>query len=218
VSPRPAQDDAREPSSPNTTSLTSKSGRTSALATELHEPPADNSSHAIVPEDDRAEHIAKSIEDVVRLETRDQMGFSQRVASVVTAIAGSMLFVWLNIAWFATWIIINVAFSDPFDPFPFTFLTMIVSLEAIFLSVFVLITQNRQALQADRRAKVDLEVNTVAEQEVTKLIGMVEQIHDHLGIKEPDDPELRAMKQPTAVEELADAVEEAEKEAKSAVK
>lgn len=77
----------------------------------------------------------------------------------------SMLFVWLHVAWFGVWIVLNEAGVFDFDEFPFGFLTMIASLEAIFLSTFVLVSQNHQALQSDRRAKVDLQVNMVAEQE-----------------------------------------------------
>lgn len=95
------------------------------------------------------------------------------------------------------------------DPFPFNFLTMTVSLEAIFLSTFVLMSQNRQAIQADKRAKVDLQINLIAEQEVTKAIELITAIHDHLGIARKD-PELRDMQQPTHVEHLVEAVDEAE--------
>ncbi|MGH9195748.1 MAG: DUF1003 domain-containing protein, partial [Acidimicrobiia bacterium] len=78
------------------------------------------------------EHIATTIEEIARLESRDhdQMGFSDRVASKVTAFSGSMLYVWLHVAWFAIWIIANVSLLifAPFDPYPFGLLTMVVSL------------------------------------------------------------------------------------------
>ncbi len=96
-----------------------------------------------------------------------------------------------------------------FDGFPFGFLTMIVSLEAIFLSTFVLISENRQALQADRRAKVDLHVNMISEQEITKLVSLVAEMHKFLGLHK-DDPELELMQKDTHVGHLADAVDEAE--------
>ncbi len=113
------------------------------------------------------------------------------LASKITSFSGSMLYVWLHVAWFAIWILLNIAYFvfEPFDPYPFGLLTMVVSLEAIFLSTFVLITQNRQAVAADRRAKVDLQINMIAEREVTKLIEMVSHIHKHLGIDQPEhDP------------------------------
>jgi uncharacterized membrane protein len=87
---------------------------------------------------------------------------------------------------------------------------MIVSLEAIFLSTFVLITQNRQSQKADRRAQVDLEVNVIAEREITKLIEMVDQIHAALDLSKKSDAEVKAMAKPTVVRELAESVEKAE--------
>src|SRR5262245_45669196 len=73
--------------------------------------------------------------------------------------------------------------SPAFDPYPFTFLTMVVSLEAIFLSIFVLISQNRMAHQADRRAHLDLQINLLAEQENTMMLRMLEQLCERQGIK-----------------------------------
>ena len=166
---------------------------------------------------DDPEHIADSIEEIVRLEGRDRedMAFSDHLASKITAFSGSMFYVWLHVAWFAIWIGLNVAYFifQPFDPYPFGLLTMMVSLEAIFLSTFVLIAQNRQALAADRRAKVDLQVNMIAEREITKVIELVSHIHEHLGIDQPKhDHELEEMKKPTHVERVADAIDAAEQD------
>ena len=163
---------------------------------------------------DHPEHVATTVDEIVRLENRDQsaMGFSDQIASKITAFSGSMLYVWLHVAWFSIWILVNVSviLFEPFDSYPFGLLTMIVSLEAIFLSTFVLITQNRQAIAADRRAKVDLQVNMIAEREITKLIEMVKDIHDHLGMATPQDQELEEMKEQTHVDKLADAIDTAE--------
>jgi uncharacterized membrane protein len=163
------------------------------------------------------EHVAETIEQIVRLENRDRrhMGLSDELASRITAFSGSMLYVWLHVAWFTVWIVVNVSLLifTPFDPYPFGLLTMIVSLEAIFLSTFVLITQNRQALAADRRAKVDLQVNMIAEREITKVMEMVAHLHEHIGGDgAKHDPQLEAMRRPTHVEKLAEAVDEAERE------
>ncbi len=161
------------------------------------------------------DHVAETIEEIVQFEGREHvdMGASDHVASKVTAFSGSMLYVWLHVAWFSIWILINVAslIFEPFDPFPFGLLTMIVSLEAIFLSTFVLISQNRQAIQADRRAKVDLQVNMITEREVTKVMDMISRIHKHLGIEPADDQELSDMQEKTHVGKLADAVDAAER-------
>jgi uncharacterized membrane protein len=157
--------------------------------------------------------VARNVEEIARIEARDRVGMAwpERLANVITAFAGSMFFVALHAVWFGGWIAVNAVSGMAFDPPPFGVLTLIVSLEAIFLSTFVLISQNRQALQADRRAKVDLQVNMVAEQEITKLIELVRDLHDHIGTGRDHDPVLERMQRETHVAEIADAVDEAEK-------
>ena len=89
-----------------------------------------------------------------------------RVADTITRFAGSMSFVYLHVGWFAVWIVLNaglVGSAVVFDDFPFGLLTMIVSLEAIFLSTFVMISQNREATRAEVRANLDFETNLTAE-------------------------------------------------------
>ena len=159
-------------------------------------------------------HVSKTVEEVVRIEdrARSEMGPSDHVADLITRFSGSMLFIWLHVIWFGVWIGLNVVGLLAFDDFPFGFLTMIVSLEAIFLSTFVLISQNRQSLQADRRAKVDLQVNMIAEQEITKAISLIADIHQHLGLGAADDAELAHMQKETRVDELVEAIEGAEAE------
>lgn len=163
-------------------------------------------------------HVARNIEEIVRLEDRDRlsMGPSDHFADFMTRFGGSMLFVWLHVAWFGAWIVLNLVGVLTFDEFPFGFLTMIVSLEAIFLSAFVLISENRQAMQSDRRAKVDLQVNLIAEQEITKIMSLVAELHAHLGLSGADDEELKQMRRETRVGHLAAAVDEAEAETRSA--
>ncbi len=89
-----------------------------------------------------------------------------RVADRVTAFAGSLPFVYIHTVWFGIWIVLNVGLvgaASKFDPFPFGLLTMIVSLEAIFLATFVMVSQNRQAARADLRAEIDFETNLRSE-------------------------------------------------------
>jgi uncharacterized membrane protein len=165
---------------------------------------------------DHAEHIAESVAEVVELEKRSrvEMTRSDRMADLITAFSGSMLFVGVHIIWFSVWIGVNLpVFGLEFDPFPFGFLTMIVSLEAIFLSTFVLISQNRQALHADRRAKTDLEVNVIAEREITKVMEMVADIHRHINGEDAHPHEVEEMLEKTPVSKLADAVDAAEQAA-----
>ncbi len=163
------------------------------------------------------QQIKQNVEEIARVEERDRtkLNWSDHLADLMTAFSGSMLFVLLHGIWFAVWILLNFGlFGSPtFDEFPYGLLTMIVSLEAIFLSTFVLISENRQAMQADRRAKVDLQFNIIAEQEVTRLIKMVAAIQDRLGITEAADPQVQQMQEPTHVEEVAAAVEAADAKA-----
>jgi uncharacterized membrane protein len=89
-----------------------------------------------------------------------------RAADQVTSFAGSLTFVYIHSAWFAIWVLLNVGIlgaSLRFDKFPFGLLTMIVSLEAIFLSTFVMVSQNRQSARADIRSELDFETNLRSE-------------------------------------------------------
>ena len=160
--------------------------------------------------------MVHNVGEIVKLEQRDRLAMtrSDHLANRITAFSGSMLYVYLHVIWFSLWIALNLGWLGvkPFDPFPFGLLTMIVSLEAIFLSTFVLISQNRQALQSDRRQKINMQVDVIAEQEITKLMQMVYEIHQHLGIRHPDDPELRAMRKPTHISELAEKIDAAEQQ------
>jgi len=109
--------------------------------------------------------VVKSIPHENRI-MRDIKGVQDRLADGITTFAGSMQFVYLHSMWFVVWIAINLGLlgtSLAFDKFPFGLLTMIVSLEAIFLSTFVMISQNRQAARADIRAKLDFETNLRSE-------------------------------------------------------
>lgn len=116
----------------------------------------------------------------------EQRTATDRVADGIARFTGSFAFFAINIVWYAVWIVLNTVPRPnfrPFDPFPFTFLTLMVSLEAIFLSIFVLSSQNRMARQADQRAHLDLQINMLSEQETTKTLRMLQAISDHLGIK-----------------------------------
>jgi len=129
----------------------------------------------------------------------------QQVADRMTAMFGSSWFLLLNAVWFVVWIGWNAwPGIVPFDRFPFGMLTMVVSLEAIFLSIFVLIAQNRSARIDELRAEVDLQVNTIAETELTKLLQIVAELAKKQGIDVASDRELQAMIAPTNV----DAIEE----------
>ena len=152
--------------------------------------------------------VENTLNEIIKLESLEQTA-SERIAERIASFTGSMFFVWLHVVWFSLWIAVNLPSinSRPVDPFPFTFLTMIVSLEAIFLSTFILIAENRQARLADRRARVNLQIDMIAEREVTKLMQLVVEIHGHLGIPAGTDPELENMKQATNIDHLTEAAQ-----------
>jgi len=124
---------------------------------------------------------------------------TEKFADFLTVKFGTVTFLVLNVIWFAIWIPINtghVPFIDPFDPFPFGLLTMIVSLEAIALAIIVLISQNREARVSELRDEIELHLNTVSEGELTKLISLMIVLLEKEGVKITDDPELKKMLKP----------------------
>lgn len=122
----------------------------------------------------------------------------ERLADAMTGVAASTPFLLLHAAWFAAWIAWNVgAFGlRPFDPFPFGLLTMVVSLEAIFLSLFVLITQNRESAIAELREEVTLAVELNTEAETTKILQLMLGLYSRLGFPIGKDEELWRMLEP----------------------
>jgi uncharacterized membrane protein len=144
-------------------------------------------------------HLAKIIEQNIHtiIETRhlaaSQRTTEERLADAITNFSGRMYFVYFHIVWFGIWVLINLGIfgNKPFDPYPFGLLTMVVSLEAIFLATFVLISQNRLSAEADRRADLDLQIGLLTEYELTRVIKMLDAIQDKMGIENDTDKELR---------------------------
>jgi uncharacterized membrane protein len=127
------------------------------------------------------------------------------LADSITWFSGRMMFVYLHVLWFGAWIVINAGLVPslrPFDPFPYGLLTMIVSLEAIFLSTFVLISQNRLSEEADRRADLDLHIGLLTEHEVTRVLQMLDAVHRKLGIEAGGDTELAQLEMETRPEDV----------------
>lgn len=136
--------------------------------------------------------------------------FSDRIADGIATFCGSIHFVWLHIVWFGGWIVFNAwPGSKHLDPFPFTFLTLIVSLEAIFLSTFILISQNHASRQSERRNQLDLQINLLAEQENTKMLNLLEQIAEKIGVDPTENPSLKILDQATNPARLAEQIDTA---------
>jgi len=130
---------------------------------------------------------------------------SERIADWMTSHFGSMAFLVLNAIVFLVWILINtgqVAGIVPFDPFPFNLLTMVVSLEAIFLAVFVLISQNRNSKVDDLRSETHLQLNLISEKEITKLLKIISMLLEKEGIDLSKDVELQKMLKPVSEGEV----------------
>ena len=126
-----------------------------------------------------------------RSEHEQKLTASERAANRIAQYTGTTAFLYLNAVFFVVWISLNLgAFGmKPFDPFPFGMLTTIVSLEAIFLSLFVLLSQNRMQKLADQQSELDLQINLLAEHELTRIVVVVNQIAEKLGIDVPDREE-----------------------------
>lgn len=142
---------------------------------------------------------------------RDKIPNSHKIAHAIADFVGTIMFGVLNAIFFAAWIVINLTFW-PFDPYPFTLLITIVSLEAIFLSIIVLIAQNEMTAIADRRNNLDLQVNLLSEQEGTAQIKVLIEIARKLGVDEKKLDELKSMSVDTSPEDVLEQLAEVEKE------
>lgn len=157
--------------------------------------------------------VTENIRTVIQVEeeVRSRRGLKDRIADAIGTFAGTVGFVLLHLAWFAAWVAINAGLVPGvprFDPYPYQLLAMIVSLEGVLLSTFVLIKQNRMALFSDRRGHLDLQINLLTEKEVTKLIQMMERMAAHMGMEaDVVDDEARELGEVTAVGDLAREVE-----------
>jgi len=143
----------------------------------------------------------------------ERRSVQQRLADTITDFSGSMLFVYIHVAWFGAWILWNLgAFGlKPFDPFPFGLLTLIVSLEAIFLATFVLISQNRISVDAERRTNLDLQIGLLTEHELTRALKMLDEIQDHLGIAQDPSTDLEELEAEVRPEDVLEEIEGAER-------
>ena len=152
---------------------------------------------------DNIERLSARAEDQAR-----HAPIGDRIADAITRFAGSMRFVALHALLFGGWIAWNLGVVpglEPFDP-TFVVLAMEASVEAIFLSTFVLISQNRMAAAADRRGDLDLHISLLTEHELTRLAGMIERMAQKMGVS--TDPEINEIKRDVSPEEVLDALDE----------
>jgi len=152
----------------------------------------------------------KNIQAILSLEreTRERRSLLERVTDGVSDLASSHAFVVGHVVWFTVWILVNSFSRTPFDRYPFNLLTMAVSLEAIVLTSFVLMAQNRMTLQADKRAHLDLQVNLLAEQELTAILKVQCLLAERAGIDlSCVDPRIEELRSHTDVQRLAATIE-----------
>jgi uncharacterized membrane protein len=140
----------------------------------------------------------------LRLKAARERSLQDRIADIITAFSGRMLFVYGHIVWFGLWILLNTGRFGlpPFDPFTYGLLTMVVSLEAIFLSTFVLLSQNRLSEDVEHRANLGLQIGLLTEHELTRVLQMLDVIQDKLGIKNDADSDLADLEMETRPEDV----------------
>lgn len=153
------------------------------------------------------EHIESNISKVVGIEAaqRENRTLGEKVSEAIAVFCGSMIFVYVHVIWFGGWIVINSIPRFQFDPFPYTFLTLVVSLEAIFLSTFILISQNHETKLTERRNHLDLQINMLAEQENTKMLELMTAIAEKVGVDCQDDS-MQALLEPMEPEKLVEQI------------
>jgi uncharacterized membrane protein len=148
----------------------------------------------------------KNIRDIVRLEQESlgQPSRLDRLADAGSRLASGAWFVTIHLIWFTIWIVLNWEHATSFDPFPFSLLTLAVSLEAIVLTGFVLRAQSRMTMQADKRAELDLQINLLAEQELTAILRVLCAVGEKAGIDVTScDPRVEQFRSQTNVREIA---------------
>lgn len=145
-------------------------------------------------------------------EALERRSISERFADVVGVFAGSLLFVILHLVLLIAWVLVNsgtISGARPFDPYPFSLLGVIVAVEAVILSSFILMRQNRMMRRGEHRDHLNLQVDLLAEKEITTLLQMVRAICGHMGLKNiTADKDIRELSQDTSIESLSQSLED----------
>lgn len=155
--------------------------------------------------------IERNIRTIIRLrlQTANKRHLQDRIADSITSFSGHIVFVYVHLVWFGAWIVLNTGRMGvhPFDPFPYGLLTMVVSLEAIFLSTFVLISQNRLSEESEYRTNLNLQIALLTEHEVTRVLQMLDAIQEKMGIDNDEDSELADLEMETKPEDVLTEIE-----------
>lgn len=157
--------------------------------------------------------INKNVETILEMEKQAVLSRStaEHMADKVTTFAGSTPFIIIHALWFTGWILLNGHIFPgftAFDPFPFSFLTLVVSLEAIFLTLLVLMSQNRMTKEANKREHLDLQINLLNEQETTLTLRMVQKIAEHLGLIDEITQHAQELAEETDINTVAKTLDE----------
>lgn len=159
-------------------------------------------------EQSRRSVALRNVEEIARLERdqQEELSLGSRISAAITRVAGTFGSALTHAIGFTTWMLWN-SFGPQalrFDPYPFGFLTMFVSMEGVILAIFVLIVQNRMSAQSDQRDHLNLQVDLLAEQEMTVVLRLLSRIADRLGIEADDKERAEAsgLMQPTNIYEL----------------
>jgi uncharacterized membrane protein len=161
----------------------------------------------------RSSPSASNVAAIAAMERDATKGRSvgERMGDTIARHAGRLWFISAHAIWFGGWILLNTGLVPgirAFDPYPYQFLTLVVSLEAIFLSLFILMSQNRGNKQADSRSHLDLQINLLAEQESTKMLQMLQKLCEHHKLSIARDPDIELLKDPIQPETLVQELKE----------
>jgi len=159
-------------------------------------------------------HAEAHIDSIVKQEEEalERRSSSERLADSVGVFAGSLPFVVLHLVLVIAWLLVNsgqISGVRPFDPWPFSLLGVIVAVEAVLLSSFILMRQNRMMRRGERRDHLNLQIDLLAEKEITKVLQMVRAICGHMGLQNiMADTEIRELSQDTSIESLSQTLED----------
>ena len=162
--------------------------------------------------------MQRNIRDLLkaRAKVERKKSRSERLADWFVRAAGSMWFAYAHAIWFTIWVGDGIVRGkDAFDPFPFSLLTTIVSLEAIFLTLFVLVSQNQQALHDEQRTNLNLQIDLLAEHEITKVLCIVDRIAEKLDVEWTCDPDVADLERDVTPADLLRELQKQERKAEA---